>query len=111
MTEWHKGSASLIELSDKTSQRINQYKDLIREQLPALRRRPELRKLLDEVLFRYIPKILRKKAASRISKLPPLYKDSIVACLIASSLIYKKGLDYQPSFLDTLSIELKNNLV
>ncbi len=111
LREWKNSGRSLIELSDRVNDRINEYTDLILANMAELRRRRDIAPLLDRALRGYIPAVLRRAAGSRIRGLPQIYRDCVVACAIAAQLIYKKGLDYQPSILDAIGLEIRKGLL
>lgn len=107
--EWAKG-ADLLQVSSRISRRINEFQDLVMQGFSELEKTPGLKKYFDRVWLEYLPPILRAQAGKNFKTLPELYRRSVIACSIAARLIYKKGLDYQPSPLGALSAELKKGI-
>jgi glutamate dehydrogenase len=100
-----KTGATLTELSDKVSARINQYTDellsyLEHEPWPNDPEHPFVRSYLQ-----YGLPLLRKHFAQRLlDNVPDIHKKAILACHIASLLVYTRGLDWRPSIVDILPV-------
>ncbi|MBF0198722.1 MAG: NAD-glutamate dehydrogenase [Planctomycetes bacterium] len=101
---------SPIDLSDEISSKINHYSDLIREELKTLRHQKSAHKFMEKAFKAHIPTCLRRLAGSRLETLPHFYLDAIIASSLASSLIYKKGIDYSPNLIDSLNSEIQKGL-
>ncbi|MBX9743833.1 MAG: hypothetical protein K2X08_01330, partial [Chlamydiales bacterium] len=55
-------------------------------------------------LIHYCPPLLRKNYEQNILTMPDIHKKAIIACYISSQLVYKKGLDWNPSISDILPL-------
>lgn len=98
-----KTGAFLTDVSEKISERINLYKYQIldaleKETLPASPKDPLLR-----CLFLYCPPLLREKYTAQILALPPIHQKAIIACSLASYLVYTRGLEWGPQISDLLA--------
>ena len=76
----------LTDISEKISERINLYKDLLLEKL-------QLTEALNRYLIAYCPPILQTKFKDRILALPEIHKKAIIACYLGAHTVYKHGLD------------------
>jgi len=103
---------SRIQLTELLSNKINHLGDQIRNEMALLRSRDEAgaETLLNLVAEQAVPPTLLKLAAKKFKTLPHLYQNSLVASFLASTLIYKYGLNYQPSLLDSINFEIRNGL-
>ncbi len=95
----------LTELSDKVSLRINQYTDqllnyLEHEPWPGDPEHPFVRCYLQYGL----PFLRRNYRQRLLDDVPDIHKKAIVACHIASLLVYTRGLDWRPSIVDILPV-------
>ncbi|MFI5334134.1 MAG: hypothetical protein ACHQT8_03085, partial [Chlamydiales bacterium] len=53
----------------------------------------------------YAPPLLRTRYQQRLlTEVPDIHKKAIIACYIASRLVYSRGLDWSPSIADVLPI-------
>jgi len=103
---------STTELSEIISSKINNFTDIIFEDLQQENySKTFYNKLKESVIQQHMPPILITKFKAAINRLPKIYIDAIMASQIASSLIYKKGVDYQPDIFDTLDVEIKKGLL
>jgi len=101
-----------IEASESISAKINEFTDLVFSELQnGSYSNAFYKKLKKNVIKYHFPKVLRSKFLTEIEKLPKIYIDAIIASQVASSLIYKKGVDYQPNLFDTLTVELEEGLL
>ena len=100
-----KTGSFLTVLSDRISERINQYTDqllshLEHEPWPDDPQHPFVR-----VYLQYCLPFLRKNYRQRLlEEVPDIHKKAIVACHIASLLVYTRGLDWRPSIVDILPV-------
>ncbi len=95
----------LTEGSEKISEKINTYKYQILDYLENTPLSTELNNPFIRCLLHYVPPLIREKYSSTLlEKIPEVYKKAIIACHIASSLIYKKGLNWSPSIVDILPL-------
>lgn len=102
---------SIIDLSDLISEKINYYTDMIYDELMTLPKGKDQASILKKVIEHHFPLILKSKYFKRILALPPVYLNAIIASSIASSLIYKYGVDYRPSIVASIHSEIKNGIL
>lgn len=100
---------SLTSISDRLSSRINQYTyqildylDLIT--LPTSFQDPMIRCFLNYCL----PTLRDNYSIELLNEIPEHHKKAIIACQLASSIVYKKGLDWSPSIVDILPLILSD---
>jgi glutamate dehydrogenase len=101
---------SRIKLTESISNKINSLGDQILRDMPNLRKRGEAEPIFEKVSKTAISKTLLKYGRKKLNELPELYRDALVASFISSSLVYKYGVDYQPSLIDSLKSELQKGL-
>ncbi|NGX51237.1 MAG: NAD-specific glutamate dehydrogenase, partial [Chlamydiae bacterium] len=95
----------LTDLSDKISEKINTFTYELLSYLDTLVLPSHPDDPLVKALLNFCPGILSKKYRERIiQKLPMLNKKAIIACYIASRLVYTKGVKWQPSIVDVLPL-------
>ncbi|MCB1110640.1 MAG: NAD-glutamate dehydrogenase [Chlamydiia bacterium] len=95
----------LADLSDKISERINTYTYELLDYLEALPLASHPDDPLVKALLNFCPPLLADKYRDRvIQDLPTIHKKAIIACFLASRLVYKKGLRWSPSIVDVLPI-------
>jgi glutamate dehydrogenase len=104
------GDSSVIALSDQISRAINLWTDAIASDADLLRQRGEYEGVLDKIIDRVVPKVLKDVAGDRIKGLPNVYLDALLSASMASALVYKYGVNYQPSLVAALSSELDMGL-
>ena len=101
---------SVIELSDEISRAINRWTDQIRLDLPRLRKKGIWPKVFKSVIEEVVPEVLCRDFGPRLKKLPQLYLDALVAASMASALVYRHGVKYEPSLVDSLLSEIQSGL-
>ncbi|MBI5273266.1 MAG: NAD-glutamate dehydrogenase [Chlamydiia bacterium] len=94
--------ADLTDVSEKISERINRFKYELLDHLSPLSLSHDPQNFLIRCLIQYCPPILRKPHLKKILAMPDLHKKAIIACYIASRLVYGRGLDWIPSVEDVL---------
>jgi glutamate dehydrogenase len=100
LLEMHqKTKAYLSDLSELVSEKINLFKYQLLDYLAPL---PLTDQDLVRCLIQYCPPLLRKKYKEQILNMPDVHKKAVIACYIASHIVYKKGLDWNPSIADIL---------
>jgi glutamate dehydrogenase len=104
------GADSVIQRSDEVSRAINHWTDAIAADIDQLRTRGDYDAMLDQVIEHVVPKILRDVAGDRIKSLPSLYLDALLSASMASALVYRYGVDYQPSLVVSLGSEVEMGL-
>ncbi len=104
-----RSQAFLTDISEWISQRINSYTYQLLSYLETIELSQDPHDPLIKTLIQYCPKILRTKYRDRIlSDLPDIHKKAIIACSIASRLVYKRGLDWSPTLIDVLPLILED---
>ncbi|HSX38943.1 MAG TPA: NAD-glutamate dehydrogenase domain-containing protein [Chlamydiales bacterium] len=99
----HKATgAFLSDISDQISERINAYKYQLLEYLEPLKLSQDTQNFLIRCLIQYCPLLLRKRYLQEILSIPDLHKKAIIACHIASRLVYSRGLGWSPALSDIL---------
>jgi len=97
--------AFLTDISDWISDRITTYTYQI---LDFLDQDPLLSYLQDplvQCLLHYFPPVLQEKYRDRIiTNIPDIHKKAIIACFIASRVVYKKGLAWAPTIVNIIPI-------
>ncbi|MEX1012650.1 MAG: NAD-glutamate dehydrogenase domain-containing protein [Waddliaceae bacterium] len=89
----------LTDISDEISRKINKYTDQILDYLEEI----ELNDDLTQVYIDYCLPIVGEEFKDRIIKyVPENHKKAIIASSISSQLVYKNGLDWEPSIVDVL---------
>lgn len=104
------GKVSLIQRSDQISRAINHWTDAIARDVEHLKRRGEYDALLEKVMEQVVPDVLRKEAGEALLQLPSLYLDALLSSSLASALVYRYGVDYQPSLVASLSAEVEQGI-
>ena len=98
-----KTGAYLTEISEWISERINLYKDELLAHLQEETLSNDPKDPLLRILYQYCPPLLQKKHFDKLlTNVPDIHKKAIIACAIASAVVYKKGLEWSPSLIDTL---------
>jgi glutamate dehydrogenase len=102
----HKESGRyLTEVSEDISLRINTYTYEILDYLEEVTLSSDPKDHLNLALINYCPPTLRNKYQDRIfNEIPDIHKKAIIACHIASRLVYKKGLSWSPQITDILPL-------
>ena len=102
LTTYKNTNGSLSDISDKISERINYYKYQLLEYLEPLELSQDKNDFLIRCLIQYCTPLLRKRHLKGILSLPDIHKKAIIACYIASRLVYSRGLDWSPAIADIL---------
>ncbi len=97
----------LTSISESLSNRINQYTYQLLDYLnllllPASTLDPMIRCFLNYCL----PTLRNKFSLELLHEIPDHHKKAIIACHLASYMIYKKGIDWSPSIVDILPLIL-----
>ncbi|MCK4934159.1 MAG: NAD-glutamate dehydrogenase [Simkaniaceae bacterium] len=97
--------ANLTDISDLISKKINTYTYELLDALEEKELSSDPNDLYIRALLNYCPPLLRKKYTKRIiEKLPGPHKKAIIACYLASKLVYLRGVDWSPSIDDVLPL-------
>lgn len=95
----------LTDISDKISERINAYTYEILDHLENEHLSYALDDAYTRCLLKYAPPLLRTKYRQQlIASVPDIHKKAIIACHIASRLVYDKGLAWSPNVVDILPL-------
>lgn len=104
--------AFLSDLSESVSERINLYKDQLIAYLQGITLSKDPKDPLIRCLLNYCLPVLRSKYQRRIlEEVPDSHKKAIIACHIASRLVYYRGLDWSPSISDVLPLIAQDPLI
>jgi len=102
----------LTDISEWISERINLYKDQLMAYLQNITLSNDPSDPLIRCLLNYCPPLLRTRYQQRILKeVPDVHKKAIIACHIASRLVYFRGLDWSPSLIDVLPLVVLDPIV
>lgn len=97
----------LTEISQKISERINQFTYEILDYLETQPWNNDENDLLTQCFLDYCLPLLRSSfKENALRKIPDPHKKAIVACYLASQLVYTKGLSWQPTIVDILPLLL-----
>ena len=95
----------LTELSEEVSLKINTYTYELLDYFEKITLSTDRKDPLNRALLAYCPPTLRNKYEDRIFKeIPEIHKKAIIACHIASKLVYTNGLSWAPHIIDILPI-------
>ncbi|MBY0528917.1 MAG: NAD-glutamate dehydrogenase [Rhabdochlamydiaceae bacterium] len=104
--------AHLTEISEWISERINVYKDQLMAYLHTVTLSNDPKDPLIRCLLNYCPPLLRNHYLKRIlDEVPDVHKKAIIACHLASRVVYFRGLSWTPSLVDVLPIITKDPLI
>ena len=99
---------SLIDISDLISEKINTYTYQILESLKETDLSNKTEDPLNQCLLDYLLPIIKNEFSNRVMEdVPAVHKKAIIACYIASKLIYEKGPHWSPSIVDILPLIIK----
>lgn len=109
----HKEShAFLTDISEWVSERINRYKDELMAHLQHVTLSNDPSDPLICCLLDYCLPLLRSRYQKRVlMEVPDIHKKAIIACHIASRLVYFRGLDWSPSLIDVLPLIVLDPLI
>lgn len=100
----------LTEISEWISEKINSYKDQLLDYLKPLTLSSSLKDPFIECLAAYCPPFLKEHHFQKfLKRVPDTHKKAIIACYIASQIVYKKGLKWAPTLIDILPLLVKDN--
>ncbi len=97
--------ALLTDISEWISERINLYKDQLQAYLQTVTLSNDTQDPLIRCLLGYCLPVLRNKYEKRVLlDVPDVHKKAIIACFIASKIVYSRGLEWAPSIIDVLPL-------
>jgi glutamate dehydrogenase len=94
-------------LSDQLSDRINQYTYQLLDYLDLLPFPLSLQDPMTRCFLNYcLPTLQTQATLELLKEIPEHHKKAIIACHLASYMVYKKGIDWSPSIVDILPLIL-----
>ena len=95
----------LTDISEMISEKINTYMYQILDYLKKQTLSNDSKDPLLRCLFNYCPPLIREKYFKQvITEVPDIHKKAIIACFIASRLVYRRGIYWSPSIIDSLPL-------
>ncbi len=99
----------LTEVSDHVSERINHFTYELLDHLDRIPLSDNPHDPLVKCFLAYCLPLLRAHYQDRLmAKIPEHHKKAMIACHIASQLVYKRGIDWMPSLVEILPIILQD---
>jgi glutamate dehydrogenase len=100
----------LTEISDKISERINQFTYELLDYLDTIPLSHDLKDPMLKAFLSYcLPTLKDRFCDQLVDRIPEHHKKAIIACHIASSVVYRKGLKWAPSIVDIVPILLEQH--
>ncbi len=97
--------AFLTDISDWVSEKINNFAYELLDYLETVELANSRKDPLIRCLYNYCPELIKSKFFKNIlENVPKPHKKAIIACYIASKLVYKRGLEWSPSIVDILPL-------
>ena len=87
------------ELSNQISDKINLFKYQLLDHLETTDLNDPS---LIQCLIHYCPPVLQKEYKKEILSMPEIHKKAVISCYLASHIVYKRGLDWNPTIADVL---------
>eukprot|EP00727_Mastigamoeba_balamuthi_P013331 m51a1_g8620 putative glutamate dehydrogenase (948) ;mRNA; f:72921-76251 len=111
MDYWLKNQKKIrmSKISEIVSAKINRFTDDIAAYLKNVNLdAPENKAFLD-VFISYVPECIRSGHLERcLQRVPDMHKKAVIATKIATTLVYGRGLDWEPSVVDILPVIVKS---
>lgn len=106
MLQTHKETGEfLTNISEKISEKINRYSYLLLDHFEKITLSKDPNDPMIRCFLNYCPPLLRNQYQDRLLQLvPDHHKKAIVACRLASQLVYKRGLNWSPTLIDVLPL-------
>lgn len=102
----------LTDISDEISEKINGFMYELLDHFQTMTLSNDPKDPLIQALLNYCPPLLREKYHKRIlSEVPDIHKKAIIACHIASRLVYHRGLSWSPKVIDVLPLISRDPLI
>lgn len=106
----HQTGEFLTDISDKISERINHYTYQLLDYLDTQSLSDDPHDpLLQSFLSYCLPSLQKEFQEDLIKEIPEHHKKAVISCHIAAQLVYKKGLDWEPSIVDVLPLLLESH--
>jgi glutamate dehydrogenase len=97
----------LTRISDRISDRINQYTYQILDYLDVIKLPDNAQDLMIRCFLNYcLPTLHKQFSRQLLEQIPEHHKKAIIACHLAAYMVYSKGLDWSPSIVDILPLIL-----
>ncbi|NDE82469.1 MAG: glutamate dehydrogenase, partial [Chlamydiia bacterium] len=98
-------NAFLTDISDAISHKINSFMYELLNFLEPMTLSDNPKDPLIQALLNYCPPLLRTKYPNRVIKeIPDIHKKAIIACHLASRVVYQRGLEWSPHVTDVLPL-------
>ncbi|HSX26919.1 MAG TPA: NAD-glutamate dehydrogenase domain-containing protein, partial [Chlamydiales bacterium] len=104
LTTHKKSGAYLTDLSEQISAKINHYKYALLDHFETQKLSNNPNDPLIRCLYRYCPPLLQENYKKEILALPDIHKKAIIAAYIAARLVYKRGLEWNPTIKEILPL-------
>lgn len=102
----------LTDISQHISERINQYTYQLLDYLDFIPWDNNLNNPMTRCFLSYCPPTLNKKFQTELlNEIPEHHKKAIVACHLSAHVVYKKGLNWQPSIVDIFPLLLQEEIL
>lgn len=97
--------AFLTDISDWISEKINTFTYQLLDHFVPLTLSNDPQDPLIRCLLNYCPPLLRNKYQKRVlAEIPDIHKKAIIACHVASRLVYNRGLNWSPTIVEILPL-------
>lgn len=107
LREFGSKGKQLTLISDEISKRINYFTDQLLAHLETIELPDNPKDPLIQCFLNYCPPTLSAHfPAKLLSEIPDKHKKAVIACRIASRLVYQRGLSWFPSLIDILPLLL-----
>jgi len=95
----------LTDISDEISYKINTFMYEFLDYFTTISLSNNPKDPLIQALINYCPPLLRDRYQDRIiNEIPDIHKKAIIACHMASRLVYRRGLEWSPRVVDVLPL-------
>ena len=101
----------LTTISDKISQKINQYTYQLLDYLELVPLPNQIQNPMIQCFLNYCLPTLREKFPHQLlQEIPEPHKKAIISCYLCAHMVYKKGANWSPSIVDILPLILEDVL-
>jgi glutamate dehydrogenase len=109
LAEHDKTKEQLSDISDKISKKINGFADQLLDYLATVELSKDPKNPLIRCFLNYCPPTLRNKYQKQLlERISDNHIKAVIASRIASTLVYKRGLDWYPTIVDILPLVLED---
>jgi glutamate dehydrogenase len=92
----------LTDISEAISKQINLYKYQILDYLESIELPKDPNSPLIQVFLQACPPLLKIKFRQQLFQIPPIHQKAMIACYVASHLVYTRGVSWHPNVADLL---------